>query len=793
MRMTRIFAICILLLGLVLAPTLGTVATVSAATPDMSDRLASALNISAEEINNYPINYQASLPIPYAKGDNACYVALGGVTAAGTSSSVTQSYADLIAAQLGLEANVNYFKLAVESGLTATGALEYINQENVATCIQNADLVTFQLDGADFLAASMKDVPESAMIPWESYVTDPAFLAEIATFHTNVTAEYAAEYGDAAAGKLATTLEYMLFESVVYSQKTIEAVQAIRAKNSTAVILVLGLYNPLRGLTLTANGKAMDLGGMMEELITVTNTYLLKQTKDMERVGFVDISATGTNGFSSEALNTADNDALTGQLNTIATAADKQYANQIGQDHIKDQVLNATKAPCQHLQTEISGEKEPSCQEFGYTGDICCVDCGDVITYGSEIPKEEHDYDEWFETIVPGCTEKGQETRGCYNCTHTETRDVDPAGHKVETGDLILAPTCTEKGEMTGVCTVCSLTVTVEVDATGHKLDNGTVIKEPTCTEKGEMSGICTVCSLDVTVEVAANGHKLDNGTVTREPTCSVKGEMTFACTVCDHTETQPIALINHTMGPAYITHKPTCTQSGLKTAFCYNCNYKEQQEVAPIEHKWNEGTVTKEPTCTEKGEKLLTCTVCYGTTTEEVETIEHTWNEGAETKAPTCTEEGELTFTCTACTATRTEPIDKIPHAMGEATISKAPTCEEPGEKTGACVGCGEAMSEVIPAAGHTYGPYTPDGNATCMYNGSKTAVCQACKAEDTVTDEGSRIDHSYANGYCVMCGRADPNDNSNLLIIVVASGVALFSGGMLAFLFFKKKSFVR
>lgn len=52
-----------------------------------------------------------------------------------------------------------------------------------------------------------------------------------------------------------------------------------------------------------------------------------------------------------------------------------------------------------------------------------------------------------------------------------------------------------------------------------------------------------------------------------------------------------------------------------------------------------------------------------------------------------------------------------------------------------------------VTDKAAHTWGEYLSDGNATCMADGTKTATCQVegCGATDTVTDEGSQLDHSF------------------------------------------------
>ena len=51
---------------------------------------------------------------------------------------------------------------------------------------------------------------------------------------------------------------------------------------------------------------------------------------------------------------------------------------------------------CKHSNTELRGAVSPSCQSGGYTGDLYCLDCGEMVSQGSTVPSlMGHDFGEW--------------------------------------------------------------------------------------------------------------------------------------------------------------------------------------------------------------------------------------------------------------------------------------------------------------------------------------------------------------------------------------------------------------
>ena len=690
MKTVRLFSKSVLLFILILCLITAGAMPAYAAEPDMKDYLAKALGVTAYELSNYASDYKASLPVEYEVNSKSHYVALGGLTATGTVviPNYSTGYTDRIATKLGCD-----YTPGADGTLTSSGAVKHITNNASATrAIPKADLITFQIDGASFISSCVDGASSQADAPWETYITDASVLAELKSFRSRMTAEYSAEYGEKNAKSIAIVLEYMLYECVVYSHETIKAVQAIRTLNENAVVLVVGLYNPMHGLSFTANGKTLDMGNMIEEMITVCDAYLLKQTKNLKKVAFIDVSSTSTNGFGNVQLNVNNTDALNGQLNDIRTAIEKQYANQAGHDYICEQILDySLRAPCKHTRTTAANKKTANCKEAGYTGDTVCADCGIVITKGSDIAKTNHSYGAWTQSKTPGCTEKGEEKRTCTTCSHAETRPVD---------------------------------------AKGHSWDKGTVTKKPSCTEIGTKTITCATCKLTQTETVDKIPHAWDKGEITKEPSCTEEGSKTTTCTSCKKTETQTLDKLPHAWDAGVITKEPNCMEEGKKTVTCNSCKKSQTETLEKLPHDWDEGEITKEPDCKNDGETTFTCNSCSTTKTEVIPALPHTWGEITITKQPSCTEPGEKSSVCTACGDAVSEEIPVTAHSFGEYTPNKDATCEKDGTKTAVCESCGAKDTVTDPSTrlDHVY----TDG--TC-------AMCGANQSSNLHNDNTVRL----------------------------------------------------
>ena len=73
---------------------------------------------------------------------------------------------------------------------------------------------------------------------------------------------------------------------------------------------------------------------------------------------------------------------------------------------------------------KLTGAKDATCTETGYTGDMVCTRCGEVHSKGEEIPALGHDYGDWTTVKEADCFHTGLEERKCGRCGETEQRET---------------------------------------------------------------------------------------------------------------------------------------------------------------------------------------------------------------------------------------------------------------------------------------------------------------------------------------------------------------------------------
>ena len=124
------------------------------------------------------------------------------------------------------------------------------------------------------------------------------------------------------------------------------------------------------------------------------------------------------------------------------SVCNKDFEDSDGNTEITDITAWGIIAPLGHCYS--STVTPPSCTEGGYTT-FTCSNCSDSYTTDETEPLG-HDWGDWTLTTPAGETTPGVETRVCSrDASHTQTRPVDPTGHKLT---LVQAkdPTETEPG-----------------------------------------------------------------------------------------------------------------------------------------------------------------------------------------------------------------------------------------------------------------------------------------------------------------------------------------------------------
>ncbi|MGX8727935.1 MAG: Ig-like domain-containing protein, partial [Lachnospiraceae bacterium] len=142
--------------------------------------------------------------------------------------------------------------------------------------------------------------------------------------------------------------------------------------------------------------------------------------------------------------------------------------------------------------THLENASAATCGAEGYSGDICCDECDEVLTYGEVLPATgEHVWGEaYIVDRTPTCSEEGEESIHCTVCeAKKDARSIPKAEHSWDAGRIIKPATATEPGTVVYSCTECGeerqeivpvLTPTQGPEPTEEPTPTPTVTPEPT-------------------------------------------------------------------------------------------------------------------------------------------------------------------------------------------------------------------------------------------------------------------------------------------------------------------------
>lgn len=438
-------------------------------------------------------------------------------------------------------------------------------------------------------------------------------------------------------------------------------------------------------------------------------------------------------------------------------------------------------------ETVTKNAKKATCCEEGYSGDIYCKACGNLIEKGQVIAKDSANHSggtEKTEIKATCCSVGYKDAVICKGCgailEYSEIIPIDIKNHTGGTEIKNTAPNCKYPGYKNAtVCKGCGRIIkegepTAPIDPNKHVFKH--IVVPPTCTTEGYEADQCLYCNYFKNKKTTAKptGHAWGTPEIV-QPTCTENGYTRKTCTVCGAIEDTDIVPATDHDYEWTIEKEATCTEEGIRHGVCKNCGYKTSEKIPVKIHK--PVLDICEGTCTTDGHRCVRCEYCGKLLSKEIINTGrvHHWvvdeDKISENTHATCTEDGITHMICSDCGETTTEITEKaLGHITDTPTEKKLPTCTTDGyiKYSGKCSRCGKIVDDqviTLKALGHK-----PVGEVTC----TSGITCSRChKVIEAPLGHDVKIEDSGLgkpiNGLiCRRCGNVveDPITNFNNIV---------------------------
>ena len=122
--------------------------------------------------------------------------------------------------------------------------------------------------------------------------------------------------------------------------------------------------------------------------------------------------------------------------------------------------VSVMRSTCEHAKTEARGEVMATCTQPGYSGDVYCIVCGELLESGHVVGATGHFWGEGVITAQPTCTEEGLTTWICAACGQEKHETIEAMGHSWPTGYTVdKQATYSEEGLESIHCEKCGATL----------------------------------------------------------------------------------------------------------------------------------------------------------------------------------------------------------------------------------------------------------------------------------------------------------------------------------------------
>ncbi len=307
--------------------------------------------------------------------------------------------------------------------------------------------------------------------------------------------------------------------------------------------------------------------------------------------------------------------------------------------------------------TYLVGEKETSCYEKGYTGDVYCSSCNNKISDGEDINESDHS------PATAWSTDENNHWKVCsvIECGSIIDEDVHIGGIK----------TCTEKA----VCSVCGI-------AYGTTAEHSYTVPQKDVDNHWNK---CSTCDdTDIKTPHAYDQQVKNSNTLKKPANCKDDAIYYYSC-ICGQISATLTFVDSGSATGEHIDEDGKWETDANKHWHTCGCG----EIIDEIEHK---GGVA---TCADKS-KCSVCDVEYGDKNPSNHSGGTEIKDAVEAK---CNAEGYTGDTyCKGCGVKVADgsAIEKIPHVVTTWTVTTEPTTEATGFKGGVCSACSEIVEVV-------------------------------------------------------------------------------------------------
>lgn len=260
--------------------------------------------------------------------DDFKYVAIGDGSAA------PESYVEKLTAALNAEAAENGVDEIEVVNYAKAGNTVAAERENLSD-VADADLITVGFSNVEFLSKAIANAGSGAEMDWAAVVGEEnvQYVDQLLDEVTAKIAEAGIEGENAVMANAA--VEAYAYAAALYATELPELVNDIHAANAEALIIIVGMYNPMKGVTIALDANTtLVIDEYVDYLVKGVGVHGVAYSILSGNSIYVDAPAVQTGNADTE-LGVMD------LLNLIVTEYASLYPSAVGDDYIAAEIADA--------------------------------------------------------------------------------------------------------------------------------------------------------------------------------------------------------------------------------------------------------------------------------------------------------------------------------------------------------------------------------------------------------------------------------------------------------------------